>query len=175
MGTFGPVWWAASVGTVEGMSLLAASVRRHLRFVPVGAVVVVLGLSGALAACSGDDAGGDAGGDAASEKPAVCDSVGALKSAGTDLKDMTVRSDGIGGIQDQLAKVQSAFADVRSDAADQFRTQLDTVETELTTLKDSVSAAQENPGLSTLGDVGTTVRTLADNVSTLVGDVENTC
>ncbi len=80
----------------------------------------------------------------------MCDSVAALKSAGADLKDMTVRSDGIGGIQDQVAKVQSAFADVKSDAADQFGTQLDTVETDLTTLKDNVSAAQDKPGLSTL-------------------------
>ena len=76
----------------------------------------------------------------------MCDSVAALKSAGADLKDMTVRSDGIGGIQDQLAKVQSAFADVKTDAADQFGTQLDTVDTDLTTLKDNVSAAAGQAG-----------------------------
>ena len=135
-------------------------------------VVLVLCLGGALAACGSDD---DSGGDAAPDKPAVCDSVAALKSAGADLKDMTVRSDGIGGIQDQVAKVQGAFADVKSDATDQFGTQVDTVETALTTLKDDVTAAKDNPNLSTLADVGTAVRTVADDVSTLVDDVEKTC
>jgi len=133
-------------------------------------VVVVLGLGGALTACSGDSGGGSA-----SKKPAVCGSVAALKSAGADLKDMSVRSDGIGGIQDQLAKVQSAFADVKTDAADQFGTQVDTVDSALATLKDNVSAAVDKPGLSTLADVGTSVRTVADDVNALVDDVENTC
>ena len=171
MGTFGPVRWARSVGTVEGMSLHAAGARRPLRSLPVGLVLVVLGLGGALAGCSGDDSGGDA----ASKKPAVCDSVSALKSAGADLKDMSVRSDGVGGIQDQVAKVQSAFADVKTDAADQFGTQVDTVDSALATLKDNVSAAVDNPGLTTLADVGTGVRTLADDVNALVDDVQNTC
>jgi hypothetical protein len=134
-------------------------------------VVVVLGLGGALTACSGDDSGGGT----SSDKAAVCDSVAALKSAGADLKDMTVRSDGVGGIQDQVTKIQGAFADVKSDATDQFGTQVDTVETALKTLKDDVTAAKDNPNLSTLADVGTAVRSVADDVSTLVDDVENTC
>ena len=152
------------MGTVEGMTRLPA--------VPAAVVVLVLGLGSALAACGSDD---DSGGDAAPDKPAVCDSVAALKSAGAGLKDMTVRSDGIGGIQDQLAKVQSAYADVKADAADQFGTQIDAVDTDLTTLKDDVSAAADKPSLTTLADIGTGVRTVADDVTALVDDIQSTC
>ena len=83
------------------------------------AAVVVL-VAGGLAGCSGDDSGGGA----STEKPAVCDSVGALKSATAGLQKMSVRSDGVAGIQDQLTKVQDAYADVKTDAADQFGSQL---------------------------------------------------
>ena len=86
-----------------------------------------------------------------------------------------VKDDGIGGIQDQLSKDQSAFADVNNDATDQFGTQVDSVEGALAALKDDVSAAVDKPGLSTLADVGTGVRTVADDVTSLVDDVESTC
>ena len=105
----------------------------------------------------------------------MCDSVGALKSATADLGDMTVRNDGIGAIQDQLANVERAYAEVREDAADEFGTQVDAVDTNLSTLKDNVAAVVEKPNLTTLGDVGTGVRTLVDDVQTLIDEVESTC
>ena len=147
----------------------------RLPAIPAAAVVVVLGLGGLVAGCGGDDSGGKAGGDATPDKPAVCDSVGALKSAAADLKDMSIKDDGVGAIQDQVAKVQSAFAGVKTDATDQFGTQVDTVDTALAGLKDAVSAAVDKPGLSTLADVGTGVRTVTDDVTSLVDDVEGTC
>ena len=130
-------------------------------------VVAVLGLGG-LAGCGNDD-------NAADEDPAVCDSVGALKSATADLGDMTVRNDGIGAIQDQLATMEGAYADFREDAADEFGQQVDAVDTDLSTLKDNVAAVVEKPNLTTLGDVGTGVRTLVDDVQTLIDEVESTC
>jgi hypothetical protein len=144
----------------------------RLPAVPAAVVVVVLGLGGLVAGCGSDD---DGGGDAAPDKPAVCDSVSALRSAAADLKDMTVRSDGVSGIQDQLDKVQSAYTDLRKDAADEFGSQVDTVDSDLSSLKDDVSSALEKPDLSTLASIGTGVQTLADDVTSLVNDIENTC
>ena len=141
---------------------MLVGMRRHLAAMAAS----VLLLAGALAGCS--DSGGK-------DQPAVCSSIGDLKSSIADLKDVNVSSDGAGAVQDQLGKIKDAFSAVKEDAKDEYADQVDAIDADLSTLETSVKAAQDQPGVATLGALATAVGTLLTDAKTFVDDVDKTC
>jgi hypothetical protein len=125
--------------------------------------VAALVLSGAVAGCGSD-------------KPAVCGSVGDLKTSISGLSDIKLTSSGaLGSLQSQLATVKSDFDAVKADAESEFSAQLQAVDASYTSLKSSADAATANPTVNTLAAAATDLSGFRSSVQTLVSDVQSTC
>jgi predicted trehalose synthase len=128
----------------------------------LGAIVALL-MSLSLAACS-------------EETPAVCTSVDDLRASVQSVRDVDVTSSGgLGELEDAVAGMKSDLADVRDDAADEFSSQIDTVQAGIAELERSLRAAQDAVSPDTLRAAGSALRTLADQVRSLIDDIQATC
>src|SRR5690349_5964263 len=140
---------AASVVAMRDSAVLAAS---------------ALVLAATLTACGGKD------------KPAVCGSVGDLKSSITGLSDINVTSgSALTDLQGQLTTIKSDFDTVKTDAKSQFSIQIQAVDTSYNALKTSADAAAADTSVATLAAAATDLSTFASAVQTLVTDVQKTC
>jgi outer membrane murein-binding lipoprotein Lpp len=130
--------------------------------IALGAVVALL-MSLSLAGCS-------------EETPAVCTSVDDLRASVQSVRDVDVTSSGgLGELEDAVAGVKSDLADVRDDAADEFSSQIDTVQGGIAELERSLRAAQDAVSPDTLRAAGSALRTLANQVQSLIDDIRATC
>jgi outer membrane murein-binding lipoprotein Lpp len=130
--------------------------------IALGAVVALL-MSLSLAGCS-------------EETPAVCTSVDDLRASVQSVRDVDVTSSGgLGELEDAVAGVKSDLADVRDDAADEFSSQIDTVQAGIAELERSLRAAQDAVSPDTLRAAGSALRTLANQVQSLIDDIRATC
>ena len=130
--------------------------------IALGAVVALL-MSLSLAGCS-------------EETPAVCTSVDDLRASVQSVRDVDVTSSGgLGELEEAVAGVKSDLADVRDDAADEFSSQIDTVQAGIAELERSLRAAQDAVSPDTLRAAGSALRTLANQVQSLIDDIRATC
>jgi hypothetical protein len=128
----------------------------------LGAVVALL-MSLSLAGCS-------------EETPAVCAPVDDLRASVQSARDVDVTSSGgLGDLEDAVAAVKSDLTDVRDDAADEFSSQIDTVQSGIAELERSLRAAQDAVSPDTLRAAGSALRTLADQVQSLIDDIQARC
>lgn len=133
-----------------------------MKRIALGAAVALL-MSLSLAGCS-------------EETPAVCTSVDDLRASVQSVRDVDVTSSGgLGELEDAVAGVKSDLADVRDDAADEFSSQIDTVQAGIAELERSLRAAQDAVSPDTLRAAGSALRTLANQVQSLIDDIRATC
>ena len=133
-----------------------------MKRIALGAAVALL-MSLSLAGCS-------------EETPAVCTSVDDLRASVQSVRDVDVTSSGgLSELEDAVAGVKSDLADVRDDAADEFSSQIDTVQAGVAELERSLRAAQDAVSPDTLRAAGSALRTLANQVQSLVDDIRATC
>lgn len=137
--------------------------RASIMRTSIPTAVLVLTLSGSLAACSDD-------------KAEVCDSVDELKSSVDEVKGIDVTSaSALADVQDGLGDVQDDLDDVKQDAESEFSDQIDAVEAGFTNLESSVENAQAAPSAEAFGSVGSALSGFATDTQTLVADVQDTC
>jgi hypothetical protein len=133
-----------------------------MKRIALGAVVALL-MSLSLPGCS-------------EETPAVCTSVDDLRSSVQSVRDVDVTSSGgLGELEDAVAGVKSDLGDVRDDAAGEFSSQIDTVQAGIAELERSLRAAQDAVSPDTLRAAGSALRTLANQVQSLIDDIRATC
>ncbi len=133
-----------------------------MKRIALGAAVALL-MSLSLAGCS-------------EETPAVCTSVDDLRASVQSVRDVDVTSSGgLGELEDAVAGVKSDLGDVRDDAADEFSSQIDTVQAGIAELERSLRAAQDAVSPDTLRAAGSALRTLANQVQSLIDDIRATC
>lgn len=132
------------------------------------AVVLALFLGAVTAGCSSSSS--DSQG-----PPAVCSSVDALQTSVSDLRQVQVTANGLSALQDAVASVKTDLGQVKNDATSQYATQVDQLQTDFDAVQSAVGAAVDAPSPNTLGVVVSSIRTFADGVTGLAGDVRSTC
>jgi hypothetical protein len=132
------------------------------------AVVLALFLGAVTAGCSSSSS--DSQG-----PPAVCSSVDALQTSVSDLRHVQVTANGLSALQDAVASVKTDLGQVKNDATSQYATQVDQLQTDFDAVQSAVGAAVDAPSPDTLGVVVSSIRTFADGVTGLAGDVRSTC
>jgi hypothetical protein len=132
------------------------------------AVVLALFLGAVTAGCSSSSS--DSQG-----PPAVCSSVDALQTSVSDLRHVQVTANGLSALQDAVASVKTDLGQVKNDATSQYATQVDQLQTDFDAVQSAVGAAVDAPSPNTLGVVVSSIRTFADGVTGLAGDVRSTC
>jgi hypothetical protein len=132
------------------------------------AVVAALFLGAVTAGCSSSSS--DSQG-----PPAVCSSVDALQTSVSDLRQVQVTANGLSALQDAVASVKTDLGQVKKDATSQYATQVDQLQTDFDAVQSAVGAAVDAPSPDTLGVVVSSIRTFADGVTGLAGDVRSTC
>ena len=127
------------------------------------AVITTLLLGTVLVGCSDD-------------KPAVCDSVDALKTSVDDVKNIDVTaSSAVSDLKSSLTTIKSDLDTVKTDAKAQYATQIDAVDTAFTQLTTSIDAAIADATATTLAAVVAAVQPFTNAVQTLADDVKSTC
>jgi hypothetical protein len=129
------------------------------------AVAHVLFLSAVIAGCSSDSEG----------TPAVCSSVGALQASVTDLRNVQVTDNGIPALQHAVASVEADLKQVADDAMSQYEPQVDQLNADVDGVQSAADAARDAPSPDALRVVGSSIGTLADDVTGFADDVASTC
>ena len=132
---------------------------RRLSILSVPALLVVL----ALAGCGADD------------KPAVCDSLDAVRASADDVRDANVSENGLSHVSSNLSQLKQNLQQLGTEARTQFEAQITAVRAAADQLTTSVSAARSDPTPATLGVVRDAMAGLGTAVGSLGDAMDDTC
>lgn len=156
----------------------------------IAAGLLALTLGAGLAACSASGTGtsssatssatssgtsSPAGGSGSAARPALCDSVDALRASVQRLGDVNLAASGLGGFEDAWQAVQANLKQVADDAHARYAPQVDKVKADVAAVGSAADAAGATPSAATLSAVRDSVHTLADDVGHLVDEVSPEC
>jgi hypothetical protein len=116
----------------------------------------------ALAACGQD-------------KSAVCVEADELQASVQNLRDVTISENGIGALGSALGQVRTELEQLGTEAKSEFQPEIDGVKASVDQLSSSLSAAKADPSATSLGGVGTALRSLDAAVKTLLDAVAGAC
>lgn len=151
--------------------------------IAAGLLAVALGTG--LAACSTSGTGRSSApssaasspstGSAPSARPALCDSLDALRASVQQLGNVNVTAAGLSGFQDAWQAVKTDLQQVATDAQAQYAPQVDKVKADTDAVGSAADAARADPTTTSLSAVRDAVHTLADDVGHLVDEVSPEC
>ena len=157
-----------------------------MKRIAAGLLAVVLGTAVAGCASSGSSTSGaassapssssrSAAGSSSAARPALCDSVDALRASVQRLGDVNVGTTGLGGFQDAWQAVKADLQQVADDAKSQYAPQVDKVKADVAAVGSAADTAQATPSAATLSALRDTIHSLADDVGHLVDEVSPDC
>jgi uncharacterized alpha-E superfamily protein len=132
--------------------------RRH-SILSVPALMVVLALSG----CADE------------EKPAVCDSLDAVRTSASNVREANVSENGLSHVSSSLGQLRQSLQQLGTEARTQFDMQITAVRTAADQLSSSVTAAKADPNAATLGVVRDALAGLGNAVTSLGTAMADTC
>lgn len=152
----------------------------------IAAGLLALTLGAGLAACSASGTGTSSSGSSSvtsstkagsgsAARPALCDSVDALRASVQRLGDVNLAASGLGGFEDAWQAVQANLKQVADDAHARYAPQVDKVKADVAAVGSAADAAGATPSAATLSAVRDSVHTLADDVGQLVDEVSPEC
>ena len=138
----------------------------------VPAAVLVVGAAGCGSSDSGSSGGSAA---AASSSAAVCSAAGDLRTSVSALQQVDLVKQGTQAVQQAFDQVKKDISDLADAARTQLKPQVAKVQADRDAVQAAVDAAKAGPDVQTLGAVRTTVRTLGQNVQSLLTAVGSAC
>ncbi len=153
----------------------------------IAVALLAVALGTAVTACSSSGTGTSAAsssapssssrsaGSSSSDRPALCDSLDALRASVQRLGDVNLAESGIAGFQDAWQAVQANLQQVADDATSRYAPQVATVKADAGAVGSAADAVRANPTAATLSALRQSIHSLADDVGHLVDDASPEC
>jgi len=115
------------------------------------------------------------GGCGGAEKPAVCDSLDAVRASVDHVRDANVSENGMSQLRTDLTRLKTDLNQLANDAKAQFKPEVDKVRSAADELSSAVKSAKADPTSTTFASVRTAVEGLGDAVRNMDTALSDTC
>ena len=110
-----------------------------------------------------------------SSNSTLCTDLDNLKASIQGLKDVSITTNGLSAISDQITKIKQQLQTLKTDAKGQYDTQINDLTNALNSLSSSFDAARASPSVSTLATLASSVPAVITAGQNLITEVSGTC
>jgi|tagenome__1003787_1003787.scaffolds.fasta_scaffold20725486_2 hypothetical protein len=110
-----------------------------------------------------------------SAKPAMCDSLDAVRHSAGELKNANITENGLSTVKSGLTQLKGDLAQFATDAKAQFQPQVDALRSSVDQLQSRVTEAKAAPTAASLGAIRPAVSAVGDAARELRSAVGGTC
>ena len=110
-----------------------------------------------------------------SSNSTLCTDLDNLKASIQGLKDVSITTNGLSAISDQITKIKQQLQTFQNDAKGQYAGEVSNLMNALNGLSSSFDAAKASPSLSTLATLASSAKTAITAGQQLISAVSSTC
>ena len=110
-----------------------------------------------------------------SSNSTLCTDVDNLKASIQGLRDVSITTNGLSAISDQITKIKQQLQTFQNDAKGQYAGEVSNLMNALNGLSSSFDAAKASPSLSTLATLASSAKTAITAGQQLINAVSSTC
>jgi len=110
-----------------------------------------------------------------SSNSTLCTDVDNLKASIQGLRDVSITTNGLSAISDQITKIKQQLQTFQSDAKGQYAGEVSNLMNALNALSSSFDAARASPSISTLVPLASSAKTAITAGQQLISAVSSTC
>ena len=110
-----------------------------------------------------------------SSNSTLCTDVDNLKASIQGLRDVSITTNGLSAISDQITKIKQQLQTFQNDAKGQYAGEVTNLMNALNGLSSSFDAAKASPSLSTLATLASSAKTAITAGQQLINAVSSTC
>ena len=110
-----------------------------------------------------------------SSNSTLCTDLDNLKASIQGLKDVSITTNGLSAISDQITKIKQQLQTFQNDAKGQYAGEVSNLMNALNGLSSSFDAARASPSLSTLATLASSAKTAITAGQQLISAVSSTC